>query len=68
MTEIRFNNDYSSAKVADIVDVLRQPRLWIPTEKDYPDHETWLNKTEALIVSGKKRAMAAYMVVMQSEQ
>jgi ribosomal protein S18 acetylase RimI-like enzyme len=61
MKEFRFNNDHTSAEVADIVDVLRQPRLWIPTEKDYPDHGSWLDKTEDLIISGKKRAMAAYM-------
>ena len=61
MKEFRFNNDHTSAEVADIVDVLRQPRLWIPTEKDYPNHGSWLDKTEDLIISGKKRAMAAYM-------
>ena len=61
MTKFRFNNEHTSAGVADIVDVLRQPRLWIPTEKDYPNHGTWLDKTEALIASGKKRAMVAYM-------
>ena len=61
MKEFRFNNDHNSAEVADIVDVLRQPRLWIPTEKDYPNHGAWLDKTEDLIISGKKRAMAAYM-------
>lgn len=61
MKEFRFNNEHSSAEVADIVDVLRQPRLWIPTEKDYPNHKTWLDKTEAQIASGSKKAMAAYM-------
>lgn len=61
MKEFRFNNDYTSAEVADIVDVLRRPRLWIPTEKDYPNHGSWLDETEDLIISGKKRAMAAYM-------
>jgi ribosomal protein S18 acetylase RimI-like enzyme len=61
MKEFRFNNDHTSAGVADIVDVLRQPRLWIPTEQDYPNHKNWLEKTEDLIISGKKRAMAAYM-------
>jgi hypothetical protein len=61
MKDIRFSNEHSSAEVADVVDMLRQPRLWIPTEKDYPDHDVWLDKTEALIASGKKRAMAAYM-------
>lgn len=61
MTEFRFDNNHTSAQAADIVDVLRQPRLWIPTEKDYPTHRSWLDKTEAQIVDGPKRAMAAYM-------
>jgi ribosomal protein S18 acetylase RimI-like enzyme len=61
MTSFRFDNEHSATQVANIVDVLRQPRLWIPTEKDYPNHGEWLDKTEALIASGKKRAMAAYM-------
>ena len=61
MKEFRFNNDHTSAEVADIVGVLRQPRLWIPTKQDYPNHQNWLDKTEGSIISGKKRAMAAYM-------
>lgn len=61
MTEFRFTNDHSSSGVADVVDVLRQPRLWIPTQEDYPGHAEWLDKTEALIGSGQKRAMSAHM-------
>jgi len=61
MKEFRFTNEHSSTDVANIVDVLRQPRLWIPTEKDYPNYTNWLDKTEDRIVSGDKRAMAAYM-------
>jgi len=61
MKEFRFSNTHSDAQVADIVDVLRQPRLWIPTQKDYPDYTRWLEKTEADIAVGTKRAMAAYM-------
>jgi len=61
MKEFRFNNEHTSAEVADIIDVLRQPRLWIPTGKDYPNHKNWLDKTEAQIASGSKKAMAAYM-------
>ncbi len=61
MREFRFNNDHSATDIADIVDLLLQPRLWIATEKDYPNHGSWLDKTEDLLISGKKRAMAAYM-------
>ncbi|MDB5159763.1 MAG: hypothetical protein JWO99_26 [Candidatus Saccharibacteria bacterium] len=61
MKEFRFTNEHSSTDVADIVDVLRQPRLWIPTAQDYPNHSAWLDKTEAQIASGTKRVMAAYM-------
>ena len=42
------------------IDVLRKPRLWIPTEKDYPSHGTWLEKVEAELQQGKKRAMIGF--------
>jgi len=60
MAEFRFTNEHSLTDVANVVDVLRQPRLWIDTEGDYPDHSRWLGKTEAQLVDGTKRAMAAY--------
>jgi len=61
MTNFRFTNEHSSAGAADVIDVLRRPRLWIPTEHDYPNHDAWLDKTEAQIASGAKRAMSGYM-------
>ncbi len=61
MTEFRFTTEHSSAGIAGIVDALRQPRLWIPTGQDYPTHGAWLDKTEAQLAEGTKRAMAAYM-------
>lgn len=42
------------------IDVLRKPRLWIPTEKDYPSHGMWLEKVEAELQQGKKRAIVAF--------
>ena len=60
MVDFRITNEHSPAQVAEIVDFLRKPRLWIPTEKDYPSHGEWLEKTEAQICEGKKRAMTAY--------
>lgn len=41
--------------------MLRGPGLWIPTGHDYPNHDRWLDETEAQIASGAKRAMSAYM-------
>ena len=60
MAEFRFTNDLSAQDVAGVVDVLRRPRLYIPTERDYPNHVTWLEKTEAQLIAGEKRAMVAY--------
>jgi len=60
MAEFRFNNDHNTAQASAVIDVLRQPRLWIPTEKNYPGYDTWLQKVEGQIISGTKRAMVAY--------
>ena len=61
MQDFRFSNEHSPTEVSGIVDVLRRPRLYIPTAKDYPNHNDWLEKVEAQMASGSKRAMAAYM-------
>jgi ribosomal protein S18 acetylase RimI-like enzyme len=61
MIPFHFSNEHTSSEVGGIVDVLKQPRLWIPTEHDYPNHTVWLDKTEAQIASGEKHAMAARM-------
>lgn len=60
MIEIRFSNDHSARQRGDVMAVLGQPRLWIPTAADYPRHSEWLGKTEAEIAAGTKRAMLGY--------
>jgi len=60
MAEFRITNEHSPSEVGNVIDVLRRPRIWIPTQVDYPDHQVWLDKTEAQIASGKKRAFLAY--------
>lgn len=61
MKEFRFTNEHTSSQIADITDLLRKPRLWVPTERDYPNHNDWLGKTEAQLQSNTKRAMVARM-------
>lgn len=61
MAEFRFTNEHPSGETGRIIEVLRRPRLWIPTRRDYPDFDSWLIKTEAHIRDGSKRAMLAYM-------
>jgi ribosomal protein S18 acetylase RimI-like enzyme len=61
MADFTFTNEHSNAQVAGIIDVLRRPRLYIPTHQNYPDFSEWLERTEADLQTGKKRAMAAYM-------
>lgn len=60
MAEFRITNEPSASKVGNVIDVLRRPRLWIPTQADYPYHQAWLEKTAAQIASDKKRAFLAY--------
>lgn len=60
MIELRFSNDHSARQRGDVMAVLRQPRLWIPTAIDYPRHDEWLDKTESEIANGNKRAMLGY--------
>lgn len=61
MTEFRFTNEHTPSSVGAVCDVLRRPRLWIPTVRDYPGHSAWVEKTEAEIMSGHKHAMLAYI-------
>ena len=61
MVDFHITNELSNPQIADVTDLLRKPRLWIPTEKDYPSHRDWLDKSEAQLASGSKRAMTAYM-------
>jgi len=59
MAEFVFTTDHSRTQAAHVIDVLRAPRLWIPTGTDYPHHDEWLQKVEAELDAGKKRAMLA---------
>lgn len=60
MADFRFTNEHSSGDLGNIADVLMRPRLWIPTEADYPGHGEWVQKTEAQLANEEKRAMVAY--------
>lgn len=60
MAKFRITNEHRRSEVGNVIDVLRRPRLWIPTDKDYPDHGSWLEKTEFEIGTDKKRAFLAY--------
>lgn len=60
MIEARFSNDHSTRQLGDVMTVLGQPRLLIPTSVDYPRHDEWLDETEAEIADGTKRAMLGY--------
>lgn len=60
MIEVKFSNDHSTRQRGDVMAVLGQPRLWIPTATDYPRHDEWLDKTEAAIADGAKRALLSY--------
>lgn len=60
MAELRFTNELSQSDVGNVAGTLLRPRLWIPTEADYPGHGEWVLKTEAQLAEGQKRAMVAY--------
>ena len=57
MTTFSFTTEHPPKRVTKVIDMLRGPRLWIPTEHDYPNHDRWLAETEAQIASGAKRAI-----------
>lgn len=60
MKEFRFANEHTAGEVGNVITVLRRPRLWVPTSRDYPGHDDWLQRTEAEIALNQKRAMVAY--------
>lgn len=56
MADFRFTNEFGSARaVGQVIDVLRRPRLWIPTQADYPAHDAWLEKVEQELLEGTAR-------------
>lgn len=59
MRDFRFTNELNTHELGDTIGVLRRPRLWVP-EADYPDYHYWLDKAEAELANGSKRAMLAY--------
>lgn len=59
MRDVRFTNEHDTASAGNVIDVLKRPRLWIPTT-DYPDYPLWLDKVEAELDTQAKRAMLAY--------
>ncbi len=47
-------------RAAQVIDVLRAPRMFIPTEQDYgASHEPWLAKTEHGLITGERHALLA---------
>ncbi len=60
MIDIRFNNEPTGRQFDDTIAILEQPRLWVPTEQDYPRHAEWLERTADEIHAGRKRALLAY--------
>lgn len=56
----RFTDEMNVSRSAKVIDVLRAPRLWIPTEKDYgAGHEDWLAKVEDELTLGVRHALHA---------
>lgn len=60
MADFRFTNEHGSSELGNVVGILEQPRLWIPSTTDYPDYDEWIQKTQEQIELGSKRAMLAY--------
>lgn len=59
MADFHFTNEHTAKTTGEIMQVLRSPRLWIPSRLDYPDFDQWLDKTEAAINDNSARAMSA---------
>ena len=57
---VRFTDEMNPSRAARVTDVLRAPRLWIPTAKDYgPGHKDWLAKVEHELAVGARYALHA---------
>lgn len=58
--DIRITNEITPSRAGKVMDVLRAPRLWIPTREDYgKGHDTWLQKVESELMTGKRSALLA---------
>ena len=57
---IRFTDEMNPRNAAGVIDVLRAPRLWIPTVADYgARHGEWLGKVEHGLIDGTRHALHA---------
>lgn len=58
---IFFTDEINRRRAAQTIDVLRAPRLWIPTSDDYgvKAHDDWLAKTEHELIEGRQCALLA---------
>ena len=55
-----FTDEMNPTRAAKVTDVLRAPRLWIPTAEDYgPGHKDWLAKVEHELTVGAGHALHA---------
>lgn len=61
MADFHFTNEHNARSTGEILRVLREPRLWVPSQLDYPDFDQWLDKTEAAILNNTARALSAYI-------
>ena len=59
MTELRIGNELTSRDTGDLMSVLNDERLYVPTSRDYPRHRAWLDSTEVSLATGNKRAFLA---------
>lgn len=59
MIDFNLTDTMNARNAARVIDHLRQPRLWIPTDEDYSHHSEWLEKTEAELISDTRHALVA---------
>jgi ribosomal protein S18 acetylase RimI-like enzyme len=58
MIEHHLTDEMNPQKAAKVTEVLRGPRIFIDTERDYPGlHTPWLGRNEAGLIAGKRQAL-----------
>lgn len=55
--DFRFTSDLPPSRIDEVVDLMLQPRLWVPNT-DYPDLVDWSQKVALQLASGEKRIIA----------
>lgn len=62
MIDVYISSDMNPRTAASVADVLRQPRILIPTEDDYgaERHSSWVERTEAGLIAGSRQAVIAH--------